>query len=95
VLEPSIIHCHLHLMASYPDTLIARKCGMAEAVESAARARRVLEAGWPHTRDGRTALVELDVWLRADGHRRNPGTSADLTAACLFVALREGTIAVP
>jgi triphosphoribosyl-dephospho-CoA synthetase len=28
--------------------------------------------------------------LRADGHRRNPGATADLIAAALFVALREG-----
>src|SRR6266545_10021 len=30
-LETAIIACHLHLMATYPDTLIARKRGQAEA----------------------------------------------------------------
>jgi len=35
------------------------------------------------------------VWLRADGNRRNPGTSADLVAATLFVALREELIPLP
>jgi len=39
-------------------------------------------------------LSEFDRWLRADGHRRNPGTTADLVAACLFAAIRERTISV-
>jgi triphosphoribosyl-dephospho-CoA synthase len=94
-LEGAIVYAHLHLMARHPDTLIARKGGRAEAEEAAARARRVLETGWPHGRAGWSALAELDAWLRAEGHRRNPGTTADLIAACLFVMLREGTIRLP
>ena len=41
------------------------------------------------------ALAELDAWLRAEGNRRNPGTTADLVTACLFIALREGSITLP
>ena len=93
--EGAIIACHLLLMATYPDSLIARKCGPAVADESAERARRVLAAGWPRREPGRAALAELDAWLRADGHRRNPGTSADLVTASLFIALREGRIQLP
>ena len=37
-------------------------------------------------------LKDFDDWLRTDGHRRNPGTTADLVAACLFAAIRERTI---
>jgi triphosphoribosyl-dephospho-CoA synthetase len=29
----------------------------------------------------------LDHWLREDGHRRNPGTSADLVAGTIFLDL--------
>jgi triphosphoribosyl-dephospho-CoA synthase len=29
----------------------------------------------------------LDKWMREEGHRRNPGTTADLIAAGLFVLL--------
>jgi triphosphoribosyl-dephospho-CoA synthase len=94
-MEGAIIACHLHLMAEHPDSLIARKGGLAEAEEAGQRARRVLAEKWPHTRAGWTALADLDAWLRADGHRRNPGTTADLVTACLFVALREGTIQLP
>ncbi len=89
-LEGGIIGAHLHWMAKHPDTLIARKRGAAEAEEAACRARQVLEQGWPHQAAGRRALDELDAWLRAEGHGRNPGTTADLLTACLFAALRGG-----
>jgi triphosphoribosyl-dephospho-CoA synthase len=36
------------------------------------------------------AAAGLDRWLRRDGNRLNPGTSADLIAASLFVCLLEG-----
>ena len=88
-LEGAIIYCHLTLLADHPDSLIARKRGLAEAEEASRRAAAVLDAGWP-TSDGWTALAELDAWLRAEGSGRNPGTTADLVTACLFVALREG-----
>jgi triphosphoribosyl-dephospho-CoA synthase len=93
--EGAIIRAHLLLMAGHPDTLVARKRGPAEAAEAAARARRVLAEGWPHQAAGRAALAELDDWLRAEGNGRNPGATADLIAACLFVLLREGTIPLP
>ena len=44
------------------------------------------------TADGRAAGVALDKHLRSDGNRLNPGTTADLVTACLFVALREGRV---
>jgi triphosphoribosyl-dephospho-CoA synthase len=91
-LEDAIVLCHLHLLAAHPDSLIARKCGPAVAQEARRQAGEVLTAGWPHTAGGRQALAELDGWLRADGHRRNPGTTADLVTACLFVALRTAII---
>jgi triphosphoribosyl-dephospho-CoA synthase len=87
-LEGGIIHAQLHLMARHPDSLIARKRGGAEAQASAERARAVLEAGWPKSEKGRKAIAELDEWLRAEGNARNPGTTADLIAAGLFVLLR-------
>jgi triphosphoribosyl-dephospho-CoA synthase len=93
--ETAIIETHLRLMAEYPDTLIARKCGAAVAEESARRARLVLDAGPLDSPRGQQQLAALDQWLRADGHRRNPGTSADLVAASLFAAFREGFLLPP
>lgn len=85
----SVVGLHLSLMARLSDTLIARKCGTEVAQESAKRASAVLDAGWPGTQAGRAACEELDRWLRGDGHRRNPGTTADLVAATLFAAQRD------
>ena len=93
-LETAIVHLHLRFMATYPDSLIARKCGDETAKEAAARAKRVLDSDWPKEGSERL-LEELDGWLREDGHRRNPGTSADLVAACLFLGLRAGIIGLP
>jgi triphosphoribosyl-dephospho-CoA synthase len=87
-LEGGIIHAHLTTMAKHPDSLIGRKLGESVARESASRAESVLAAGWPQTESGRKAIGELDDWLRGDGNRRNPGTTADLIAAGLFVLLR-------
>ena len=93
--KTSIVQLHLELMAQSPETLIVRKCGREMAVESMHRAQRVLEAGWPESAAGQAEIKSFDRWLRADGHRRNPGTTADLVAAILFAALREKVIAPP
>lgn len=93
--ETAIIAAFLASLAARPDTLIARKRGEATALEASSRASGVLRSGWPDTPSGDRALADLDDWLRADGHARNPGATADLTTAALFAALRDGTIALP
>ncbi len=82
----------LRLLAEVPDTLIARKRGAEAAGRVAASARRVLNAGGVRTSRGRTALAEFDASLRQDGNALNPGTTADLVTAVLFVALLEGLL---
>jgi triphosphoribosyl-dephospho-CoA synthase len=91
-LSEAIVHAHVAQMAASPDSLIARKCGTAIADESRRRAADVLAAGRPGDESYGKALLKFDAWLRADGHRRNPGTSADFIAAGLFVLLREGQL---
>jgi triphosphoribosyl-dephospho-CoA synthase len=91
-LSEAIVHAHVAQMSAAPDSLIQRKCGLDVAQQSRSRAAQVLAAGAPGEEPYQRALVELDAWLRADGHRRNPGTTADLVAAGLFVLLREGRL---
>jgi triphosphoribosyl-dephospho-CoA synthase len=91
-LSDAIVCSHIAQMAADPDSLIQRKCGLAVADESCRRAAQVLSAGAPGEELYQQALLEFDAWLRADGHRRNPGTTADLVAAGLFVLLREGRL---
>lgn len=84
-----IVLAHLATMAKYPDSLIRRKCGPELAGESAARARRLLAIRLESRTKYLRGLKEFDGWLRADDNRRNPGTTADMLAAALFVYLRD------
>lgn len=96
--EEATVWCQLRLLATLPDSLIARKRSFAEAGESAARAGEamlLLTAGHPVPKKGflsSPCIVEFDRWLTEPGAGRNPGTTADLVTASLFCALREGTI---
>jgi triphosphoribosyl-dephospho-CoA synthase len=92
--EPAIIGLQLELLSRHPDSLIARKCGMETAAEASRRAAAVLNAARPGTREAQEELNRFDRWLRADGNRRNPGTTADLIAAVLFAAFRDGGVPV-
>ena len=86
----AIVHAQLTLMSRYPDSLIARKCGIETAHRAADHAAEVLRAGTPNDEAFWSAAADLDFWLRSDGHRRNPGTTADLIAAGLFILIRDG-----
>lgn len=94
-LADTIVHVHLRLLAEWGDSLIARKCGAQISNQARARAGAILAMGSPGQDDYDRALSDFDFWLRSDGHRRNPGTTADLVAAGLFAALRDGIIQVP
>jgi triphosphoribosyl-dephospho-CoA synthase len=86
----AIIECFLALLAAVPDTHIARKLGRAEAEGISGRAREIVDLGATGTADGRAALEKLDAELRDPRNTRNPGTTADLTCAALFVVIIEG-----
>jgi triphosphoribosyl-dephospho-CoA synthase len=94
-LETAIISSFLHLLASLHDSLIARKRGPVEARHASHVAAEILASGWPESKSGQILIDTFDTWLRAEGHARNPGAVADLTCASVFVALREGAIALP
>lgn len=94
-LEGAIVLLHLHLMSLIPDTHIARRSGMAVAEEAGERAAEVARAGWPKRSEGWKALSRFDAWLREPGTKRNPGTTADLVGATLYVALAEGILDLP
>ncbi len=91
-LSTAIVWAHVRQLAACGDSLIGRKCGSHTSEQARHRAAAVLAAGSPGDGAYERAVNELDVWLRADGHRRNPGTTADLIAAGLFVLLREGRL---
>jgi triphosphoribosyl-dephospho-CoA synthase len=89
-LSSAIVQTALTILALVPDTLILRKEGPAVARDVSRRAVAVLEAGGVFSERGRAALAAFDRSLRGDAHRLNPGTTADLTTASIFVYLVEG-----
>jgi triphosphoribosyl-dephospho-CoA synthase len=88
-LPTAIVQSFITLLAQIPDTLIQRKRGIEVARRVSRQARQVLESGGMMTEEGRTALRWLDGKLRDTGHTLNPGTTADLTTATIFLALLE------
>lgn len=91
-LTTAIVHAQIQQLATEADSLIVRKCGPQLAESVRARAAAAIVAGKPGDDAYGRAIEDLDFWLRSDGHRRNPGTTADLIAAALFVLLREGRL---
>lgn len=90
--EAIVISLYLHLLGMHPDSLIRRKRGDAEALKLQRFANRMLRAT---IFDQPRRMAKLERWFAAAFPHRNPGTTADLVAACLFVALREGIIPLP
>jgi triphosphoribosyl-dephospho-CoA synthase len=88
----AIVELQLRLLVAAPDTLIARKAGTDAARRVSDAARDVLAAGGPGTEARRDALAGFDASLRTDGNRLNPGTTADLVTATIFVALLRGML---
>ncbi len=85
-MEAAIVATHLAFLSKFPDSLIERKHGPEIANEVRTAATQIGATD-------REELAAFDAMLRS--RRWNPGTSADLTAASLFVALREGIILLP
>jgi len=83
----AIVQAYLTILAHVPDTLIGRKRGMEKAAEVSSWAAETLRLGGVLTTEGRESLARLDVALRDERHTLNPGATADLTAAALFLFL--------
>jgi triphosphoribosyl-dephospho-CoA synthase len=87
--DDAVVETFLTLLAAGPDTHIARR-DRAAATEVSQRANMALAAGGVRSPAGRHAIDEMDLALRDARHPCNPGTTADLTAATIFVVLLGG-----
>jgi triphosphoribosyl-dephospho-CoA synthase len=85
----AVVQTFLAILSRVPDTLICRKRGSDIAAGISGRAGEILMRGGVFTPEGREALAEMDASLRDEGHTLNPGTTADLTAAAVFLFLFE------
>jgi len=84
-LRKAITQTYLELLAEFPDTFIARKLSMSEAEEVSEKAKAVVKKGGILSKEGILEMEEFDRFLRKS--KKNPGTTADLVAASLFVWL--------
>jgi triphosphoribosyl-dephospho-CoA synthase len=85
----AVVQAFLTILSRVPDTLIARKNGAETAGQVSRRAEEVLNQGGIYSSRGRENILEFDSALRDSSHKLNPGTTADLTAAAVFLALLE------
>ncbi|MDH4183596.1 MAG: triphosphoribosyl-dephospho-CoA synthase [Nitrospinota bacterium] len=81
----AVTQTFLTIMSRHPDTLISRKNEPEMANKASEEAARILSLGGMHSARGRRAVYEFDQALRIESNLLNPGATADLTAAALFV----------
>lgn len=81
----AIVQAYLTVLAEVPDTLIARKKSLKDAQAVSRWAAKVLRAGGMASDCGREQIREFDAFLRSEGNSLNPGTTADLIAAAIFI----------
>ncbi len=87
-----ITEAQIALLSQIDDSLIARKCGPLMAQEARRRAQRV--ARLDAADSVHPEWQQFDTWLLAYANRRNPGTTADMIAAGLFVLAQTQQIEV-
>ncbi len=85
----AIQRLQLERLAEHGDSLVARRNSEFIVNETKRLAKAACD-GW-ETNQRESSWQALDAFLRGDGHRRNPGTTADLLAAatllCILVEL--------
>jgi triphosphoribosyl-dephospho-CoA synthase len=100
-INTAIVHMFLTILSRHPDTFIARKVGtmktphISKAVETGLKktawitetARNILMIGGLTTELGRNKIFDFDRKLQQARGMYNPGTTADLTAGSLMIAM--------
>jgi len=89
-INKAVVHTFLKILSKIPDTLIARKTGLAKAKEITSQAKQVLKLGGLNTEKGKKTLVKFDENLRDSENKLNPGTTADLITATLALHILSG-----
>jgi triphosphoribosyl-dephospho-CoA synthase len=82
----AIRRLQIMILAERIDSLIVRKCGPSIGLQVQSQAMEVLQSGPYGSELFESRWSAFDAFLRSDGNRRNPGTTADLIAAALYVA---------
>lgn len=89
-INTSTVHAFLQILSAIPDTLIDRKSGHTAALDVSRMAADVLQKGGLFSAEGKLKLLEMDRVLGDSQGNLNPGTTADITAASLYLLLFGG-----
>jgi triphosphoribosyl-dephospho-CoA synthase len=89
-INDATIDTFLKILSEHPDSLIQRKSGKKEAISVSEKAKEIIQAGGTSTEAGMKMTQKLDDELSSENGSLNPGTTADLTAASLFLLLLTG-----
>jgi len=99
------VNTFLKILSNTPDTFIARKIGLEKTSNIVEAAKRGMEESKKVSRrakgildnyrgmmteEGRIEISRFDAELRSKGGSMNPGTTADITAASIMIALLSG-----
>jgi triphosphoribosyl-dephospho-CoA synthase len=88
--DDAVVETFLTLLAAHPDTHISRRGGAARAQAASRLAQIALAEGGVRSDGGRRSIEDMDRALRDPQHIANPGATADLTAAAIFIVLLYG-----
>lgn len=87
-IEDAILATYMWMLSHHPDTLILRKVGQEIAEEVCNRASKIYPRLINTSVSNWQELLEpFDQYLRSQGSKLNPGTTADLLSAATYIAL--------
>ncbi len=89
-MNTTTVQSFLEILSKYPDTFVQRIYGKEIAENVSEKARAIIKKGGMLTSSGRALIIKFDEELRKK--RINPGTTADLTASSLMIAILDGLI---
>jgi triphosphoribosyl-dephospho-CoA synthase len=78
-LRKALLKTYILMLTKHPDTFIAKKAGIEKARKVSELASKVMA--------GNLSPEAFDAELRTQGSTLNPGTTADLVSAILFIWL--------
>ena len=89
-INSAIVDTYLHILSEEPDSLIQRKNDLQTALAVSKKAKAIMIEGGYASNKGYELIVTLDKELQEAGGNLNPGTTADITAASIYLLLLDG-----
>lgn len=89
-IESAVVQTYLEMLSRYRDSLIFRKHGSKTADLISNKALKIVDSGGMKSEEGRQMTEEFDRYLRNRDEKINPGTTADLITAALFLSILIG-----